>query len=135
MGGIALSIHPQDGDGRAGARDAAPGLDDRSAAVAGAELLDRGEGPGEAVRLMEISLSECSTRAVDGRGIELGQPERVEMLQLLVRERVVDLGRVDVARLDVRLREGDRGRSLGRDRPGPVAALDRRRILAPADPV
>ena len=66
---------------------------------------------------MEVSLADRSSRAVDGRGIELGQPERVEMLELLVRERVVDLGSVDVGGPHVGLCEGGRGRSLGRHRP------------------
>jgi hypothetical protein len=101
----------------------------------GAELLDGGEGPREAVRLMQVPLAEGATRSVDRRGIQLGEPERVEVLELLVRERVVDLSGIDVARSHVGLREGRRGRALGGYRSRPVAALDRGRVLAPADPV
>ena len=95
------------------------------AAVARAELLDAGEGPREAVRLVEVALAERAAARGSRDGIEAGEPERVEMLELLVRERVVDLGQVHVAGPIRPGRSGARG-ALGGGRPVPVAALDRR---------
>ena len=49
---------------------------------------------------MEVALAERAAGRVDARGVEPAEPHRVEMLELLVREGVVDLGEVDVGRFD-----------------------------------
>ena len=120
---------------RPAARHAAPGLHDRGGAVALAQVLDGGQGAREAVRLVQVPLAERAARAVHARRIQGLQAERVEVLQLLVREGVVDLGQVDGRR-----RESPRGRRRSRPpargrRAIPVAALERRRVLVPADAV
>ena len=90
----------------------------------------------EAVRLVQVALAQRAARAVHAGRVEAGEAERVEVLQLLVRERVVDLGQ---RRRPPAVEPGPRvralGRARGRRRAVPVAALQRRRVLVPADAV
>ena len=85
-------------DRRRGRRNPAPGLRHADAGVARAEPFDAREGAGEAVRLPEVALAERAAARVDPIGVEALEPERIEMLELLVRVRVVDLRHLDVRR-------------------------------------
>jgi hypothetical protein len=67
--------------------------------------------------------------------IDPAQAERVQMLQLLVRERVIDLRQVDVAGLDLRLAVRHLARASRRHCLAPGTALEAGRVLAPAHAV
>ena len=103
--------HPgaDDGDARAHRRITATAADVRGNPAPGlrhgppgrrpvAEPLDAREGAGETVRLPEVSLAERAAARVHPIGGQLREPERLEVLELLVGERVVDLGQLHVDR-------------------------------------
>src|SRR5204862_4691466 len=83
----------------------APRLRDGDAPVALPQVLDARERPRESGALVERALAERAAGAVAAVRIQAGQPERIQVLQLLERERVVDLGEVDIARDDAGLGE------------------------------
>ncbi len=91
------------------------------------------EGAGEAVRLPEMALAERAAARVDAIGVEAFEPERFEMLELLVRVGVVDLCHLDVGGIDPRAVVRRPSGALGGRGPIPLAALDGGSVLAPTD--